>query len=177
VKTFQTIALIPIAALTLTLTAGCNEDSNPLAPNTQQVTVKTPVSIRINQLAIEEYPTKKTNGDEWDTKNPLAPQTARPDFYATLGTYKTKVATNAQGGERLDWDGRSYVQLNYENEYTFKYYDEDGILGGADDFIDQCSWSPEDYYKNDEADSVNFFVYGNRGTKVLVKATWIYDSK
>jgi hypothetical protein len=189
-KTIKILILLLFAAAFF---AGCSKmDNNPLAADPVDGTgdggnpdpvIKTPVQMKIDQITIDGFPEKKSNGDPWDY-NPIFPIESRPDVFVDLRVnggsssfFRSKTEQDAYYLSSYSFTKSGSLNkpgLPYNGSVTTTYklqvWDDDVI---ADDLMATFTFTPGDHYNNDNADS--FEITGdNSGVHIHIYGTWIY---
>jgi len=185
-RTSKLAAVAAVAAGTLFL-FGCNESSNPMAPENAgppPVEIKTPTGVIVTSVAVTKWPAKTTSGSDWDIS--LITASKRPDLYVILkvdghfADYTSNVVTNAEYGKVYTftkpysaYDGSLPAKIPYDTSRRVYVMDQD--VGGDPDRLGWITVNVPKAYKNDNANAMDY-TYTDSGNRlsIRVRGTWTY---
>ena len=175
------------------LFTACSTEDNPVVPDPgngdpDPIVINTPVAMKIESIAVTNFPTTKTNGDKWDYHVFPNSPTRRPDIYVELkdaGSNDHVFRSNVEEDAIIETAYDSYVftqpasseggtfpyNVPMDESYLIDLMDDDGI--SADDWMGTVSVQPNIYYNNDNA--VFFTKYLTSGDlRITIKGRWVY---
>jgi len=179
-------AVAAMAAGTLFL-FGCNESSNPMAPENTgppPVEIKTPKGVIVTSIAATKWPSKTTSGEYWDIS--LFTASKRPDLYVILtadghfADYTSNVVTDAEYNKVYTftkpysaYDGKLPATIPYDTSRRVYLMDQD--VGGDPDRLGWITVNVPNAYKNDNANAMDY-TYTDSGNRlsIRVRGTWTY---
>ena len=183
--------ILPLLAIVVLafLLAGCGEGSLVAPTNNEgEVTppppqVKIPIKMGIDHIRIIDFPTTKSNGDNWDW-DPFSSGPRRPDIYFQLGNHVTNTwwnvsvpASNVYLYARFNGNP-CRMNLGNNASYTIVMYDDDGGLTSPRDEMARATiipaqmFNPNATYNDDTFSGIR--VNGSNGMVVTLSGKWIY---
>lgn len=180
--TFKALGLVA-SAIVFIFVVGCSSNS-PTAPADKEPEINTPKTLIIQKIVVTGFPSKKTNGDNWDW-DPFSAGPRRPDIFVTLGEknasgeFRSITKDNASSGSNYNLSKQAGsskkslpYQLNYKDSYTFVLRDDDGLLGSES--MGSKTIYPSDLYRNDNATNFSTTITGSHGVKISITGVWTY---
>jgi hypothetical protein len=186
-KRIPKLGAVVAAAASALFLFGCNESSNPVAPENPEpppVEVKTPTGVIVTSISLTKWPSKTTSGDDWDVS--LFAASRRPDLYVILkvdghfADYTSNVVTDAEYGKVYTftkpysaYDGQLPATIPYDTSRRVYVMDQD--VGGDPDRLGWITVNVPKAYDNDNANQMDY-TYTDSGNRlsVRVRGTWTY---
>jgi len=179
--TFKALALIA-SAIAFIFVIGCSSDSST-GPD-EGPKFETPKTMIITKIVATSFPSKKSNGDNWDW-DPFFSGPRKPDIYAKLGEknasgeFASITRDDASSGTKYDLSKKRSsskkslpYELNYKDAYSIVLVDDDGIFGS--ETMGSKTIYPSDYYGNDNATNFTKTISCSNGVKMQVSGVWTY---
>ena len=137
----------------------------------------------IEQIRVAGFPENKSNGDPWDW-NPILPLTSRPDVLVELSVnsnnsqvFRSKteqdayyLATYTFTESSSSNDPDLPYTASMSTKYKIEVWDNDGLV---DDIMTTYTFTPEDYYNDDNAATFSVNTTSN-GVGIRIYGTWQY---
>jgi len=187
------IKLIFTFILAAILFTACSTADNPIAPADPgngggEPVINTPKYMRVSSITVTRFPTTKPNGDKWDYNVFPNSPTRRPDIYVELsksGSNSYVYRSDTRDDAILETTYSSYVftepasansgSLPYmvpmSQTYIIDLMDNDGL--SADDWMGAVTFTPVNYYNNDNATNFHETLSSSEVT-IKIDGTWIY---
>ena len=181
---FVRTAVLFASAVFALSAAGCGKSPtapDPLATEPPPAQVKTPVGVIVSSISVTKFPSKTTDGKDWDIS--LFTADKRPDLYVSLAVpnsipdYTSNTVTNAEFGKVYTFTKAASVYDGSLPDYdtSHRIYLMDADVGGDPDRLGWITVNVPAAYNGDNASAFDH-TYTDSGNRVSirVRGTWKY---
>lgn len=162
--------------------SGCSK--SPTAPEVTTEpapTINTPITATITKIVVTKFPSKKANGDNWDSS--VIASARRPDLYVILtrenepSDYVSTTVSDATSGTSYTFTSAVSGHLPATIPYgtSRRVYVMDDDFGGDDDRVGWITVHLPHAYGQDNARNLDYtFTDSGNRLSVRVVGTWAY---